>query len=76
MRGLIKDIEELMGTFEMIEIKQRYRESNSVADYLAKEGAIRDLDGIWFASPPIEVVRMLADDVVGRAVIRTVGLSS
>lgn len=76
MRSLIKDIEELMLSFDDIVIGQRYREANGVADYLAKSSVAKEIEGEWITSPPTSILRLLSNDLVGRAVVRNVRLSA
>lgn len=45
----------------------RYRESNDVADLLAKKAANECLCGPWFDTPPPFLVSVLMEDARGRA---------
>lgn len=47
MRGLLNNILVIRDSFEDIVFKQRYREANSVVDYLEKASAAKDMEGVW-----------------------------
>lgn len=71
-KALIKEIQRLIGMYEVVNLEHVYRESNKCVDALANFGCIIDSELTIFDSVPMVVFRLLEDDKRRATITRVV----